>query len=1064
MIFSFPELPADSPYLSKPGGERSSDERGGRRGRASAPIGGTRSRGGRDRVDAREIAREVGGGGSSPRAMVVRTRARAAGHVYEHRQRDTHVSNGPFTEQRGPFRGRAGDARAREMNGEDPRGGGGGRTSVPGRFSFDDPEELPPPSRERRSLRSSAGLGDASAEEDSPPNFRNRSGRSSATDSGATSGDDGDVVAPVNRHRRPVRHKSFGHMLQGMQKHGTAQAGERYRQTRKKLSASQFRSEKTLSTGADESDESSRGSRARRSKASNIPLNPLYVWSNPEDEPDGIPRALGLRAVDPRASNWTKFKRWFDTAHVLDFESEFNRNWDVLTAVMLVFVAIVTPFELGFLETEVRTAGGIFLFTLNRIVDFVFFLDIIVSCSTAYVDKRGTKIFSRFMIMKNYAKSWMAVDVVSIAPMDTVNVILESQGKSGTDNLKAIRFVRLLRLLKMLRILRGLRIFKRWESRLAINYAVLSLQKYFLTLVLASHWLGCTLMLVHSILKDDCADVTDDMTKCTFLYAYDDGSMVTAGVGPQYGFSLYFATGTIMGMPLGDVSPVRDEERTYFIFCQTVAGLVNAYLLGGMVSSIAALQARNQTFYNAMDNLNRFLKEKRLTAKNPRLCERLRSYYIFRHRENDGDGWKDIVNRTSREMQGEVVQELHNEWLSNVTYFHGVDVDGVPWAVDEDFKLNLSLTMSIDIVAPLEAVFKEDSPIDKLYVIQQGLVGVHNRVLHRGQPFGEDVLVYYKETVEDLDEMFEATGRRFVSRPNSRGYRATALTNLICMAFPGEAIHSLLAKPKYEYVRDQVRRKMFRWQVKHIWLNMMRTMHKAVAAETYADGVQILLEEFGEETLERLPIITFHYMRLRELEGDGVVKVVRLFRKMSNRKSFVEAVKGLVERRRRINSLIAVRKELRDFLEPLEAMRHANDLIAQGVTIRTVKSFGTMELVASGIPVLLAKRIYNKARTLPDAGHAVEELDGVVVDLRFVHDEKVKRELAEMEEQENYLRDRKKLLAEAKEPPVLSGGFARAMAGGGAKKEDSSASATGTAGRASPSPKKADARVSGTFS
>ena len=150
--------------------------------------------------------------------------------------------------------------------------------------------------------------------------------------------------------------------------------------------------------------------------------------------------------------------------------------------------------------------------------------------------------------------------------------------------------------------------------------------------------------------------------------------------------------------------------------------------------------------------------------------------------------------------------------------------------------------------------------------------------------------------MEDLDEMFEATGRRFVSRPNSRGYRATALTNLICMAFPGEAIHSLLAKPKYEYVRDQVRRKMFRWQVKHIWLNMMRTMHKAVAAETYADGVQILLEEFGEETLERLPIITFHYMRLRELEGDGVVKVVRLFRKMSNRKSFVEAVKGLVER------------------------------------------------------------------------------------------------------------------------------------------------------------------------
>lgn len=42
----------------------------------------------------------------------------------------------------------------------------------------------------------------------------------------------------------------------------------------------------------------------------------------------------------------------------------------------------------------------------------------------------------------------------------------------------------------------------------------------------------------------------------------------------------------------------------------------------------------------------------------------------------------------------------------------------------------------VEMVAPLEAVFKEDSPIDKLYVIQQGLVGCKSRVLHPGQPFG----------------------------------------------------------------------------------------------------------------------------------------------------------------------------------------------------------------------------------------------------------------------------------------------------------------------------------------
>ena len=68
---------------------------------------------------------------------------------------------------------------------------------------------------------------------------------------------------------------------------------------------------------------------------------------------------------------------------------------------------------------------------------------------------------------------------------------------------------------------------------------------------------------------------------------------------------------------------------------------------------------------------------------------------------------------------------------------------------------------------------EEDSPIDKLYVIQQGLVGCKSRVLHPGQPFGEDVLIHYNPTVVDLEEHFIAKGFRFSSKPLVRGYRAT---------------------------------------------------------------------------------------------------------------------------------------------------------------------------------------------------------------------------------------------------------------------------------------------------
>ena len=83
-----------------------------------------------------------------------------------------------------------------------------------------------------------------------------------------------------------------------------------------------------------------------------------------------------------------------------------------------------------------------------------------------------------------------------------------------------MRFLRLLRLLKLLRILRGSRIFQRWETRITLNYAVLSLQKYLAVCLFAAHWIGCSLMLTHQLLAPDCDDEDIATDNCTFLYTY----------------------------------------------------------------------------------------------------------------------------------------------------------------------------------------------------------------------------------------------------------------------------------------------------------------------------------------------------------------------------------------------------------------------------------------------------------------------------------------------------------------------------------------------------------------
>ena len=773
--------------------------------------------------------------------------------------------------------------------------------------------------------------------------------------------------------KKGVNRKSLAERFSHMQVAGTEDAMARHAEKRFAAQSERFRKKKRGDEGYNSDDDGTFYDWELYDKKKSVGAA-RNAWDK-----DGNPLAV------IKGRRLTLAER-LDSGGIIEPDGEFSRQWDVITAVLLVFVAVVTPFELGFLTTRIDTTPSLILFAINRVVDFLFIVDIVIQANTAFIDTRGRKVYSRRKIFWHYARTWMFVDVVSVIPYDTINVIL-SEGNSDPDDssFKAVRIIRLLRLLKLLRILRGMRIFKRWEARLTLNYAMLSLQKYFLTLLLAAHWIGCTLFLVHHILELDCRDDPNKIDTCTFLYYYMDGKLVNADPAGKYLLSVYFATGELMGTPFGDLIPVRPEERLYFTICHLTAGFVNAYLVGGMVAAITALNARNQGFYNSMDTLNRFLKEKRLNARNPRLCERLRSYYIFRHHEGDGDGWKDIVHRTSREMQGEIVQELHSDWLRRVHYFSGVDVDGNEWEVDDEFKLQLSLSMSVEVVAPMETVFKEDSPIDQLFVIQQGVVGCKGRVLKKGDPFGEDVLVYYSPEVLDEQEFRMRYGARWVCRPNGRGYRATAMTNVLLLAFPGDAIHELLDRPKYEYVKHQVRRKMFVWQVRHVMLMMYRALREAVAADTYADGMQVLLQQYGFEMMQNVPTINERYMIMREAKGDDEVKVMRLFRKMWNRKRFIAAVEGLVRKRRRERALVEVRDELRaNVLKPVGAESYANALVAQGVTTRTVRDFSAMELVTSGLTVVLAKRVYKAARNLPEPDVSYIGADGVAVDSRYV--------------------------------------------------------------------------------
>ena len=158
---------------------------------------------------------------------------------------------------------------------------------------------------------------------------------------------------------------------------------------------------------------------------------------------------------------------------LLDPNQKFMRQWDVVTMVALLFTATVTPYEVALLETELDA-----LFFVNRLVDLVFVSDMVMNFFLMYRENAelgGGMVRDKKRIRRHYLRGWFALDFISILPFDIVAFALRS---SSLGKMKALRIIRLLRLLKLVRILRASRIFKRWESSIAVSYTYLALAKF----------------------------------------------------------------------------------------------------------------------------------------------------------------------------------------------------------------------------------------------------------------------------------------------------------------------------------------------------------------------------------------------------------------------------------------------------------------------------------------------------------------------------------------------------------------------------------------------------------
>jgi hypothetical protein len=301
-------------------------------------------------------------------------------------------------------------------------------------------------------------------------------------------------------------------------------------------------------------------------------------------------------------------------------DGRWIKIWDTIIIVLLVGIAFITPYQLG-------VSGGVYLITelwwliVNVIINTFFFFDTFLYFWRAYRDQEGRLVFNLRRIRRRYLKTYFFLNVLGCFPATLIfYFVVKSNLKKNGVHGHTVVLIKLLDLLKLFRFIRVNTILKAssviTQLRQNTSSQYLELIKYTSLLVMVSHWFACTWAFVAFA---EARGLDEDSLSSTpnWIGNWYENNYIEGGLNPmgwfqdmdRYVLSLFWAIQTITSIGYGNIAPVTPAEWWVGCILMLVAGIMWAYMIGGLVGVTAAMNARGEIYRERIDQANAMIKE-----------------------------------------------------------------------------------------------------------------------------------------------------------------------------------------------------------------------------------------------------------------------------------------------------------------------------------------------------------------------------------------------------------------------------------------------------------------------
>lgn len=585
--------------------------------------------------------------------------------------------------------------------------------------------------------------------------------------------------------------------------------------------------------------------------------------------------------------------------------------WDVASAMLLCYVALVTPFEAGFMEYQMFTL----LWWFNHVVNMFFlgelflqfFLPVSINSGHGVDGTRRKRLsYDRRVIAQVYLKSWFPVDFLSVFPFD----LFVPGGGLGL-----LKTVRVLRLLKLVRVFKGARLVQRWQAELNYSQRRVTLYALIALVMFVAHWMACLLGLIARLqggipcnTEESCAEAGSHVTWLSLAREwYDDFYDGDSGfhLGDAYLVALHTSL-SIVVHPHSN-KPTNLMERVVFCILMLLGGFLWTQIISRSTAICTSLDRHNIQHQQTMDDINEISAELNLSHD----CrKRLRKFFLKAKGASKIAVWKRLTDRMSPQLQRDTAREVNNFWIKQVQFLK---------------KCWYSVAFMTDLCSALEVhMYTEQEHFGSqghMYILMEGLVSL----LQHGASFSR-FQVAAAGSVWGEDHLLLENGGLLKSN------RSVTLTFVNARTLSKTDFDAILGNfPQVKkIVREQVVKYAFIRGVKNYAKNLQIAQAEATHQSPLPPDCMHDLKEHEKDGLQRRDIDSItparrrkNSMQLGRPEDwptcNGIQELVEQQRELvQNQQAMAEQTRTLLERH---NEILLQHQELQASMAKLQACR-----------------------------------------------------------------------------------------------------------------------------------------------